>query len=422
MRNYLARARCAGPYVLLLHVCFPRPAPCLADLLVGTAFEGGVWRLDEMTGAQLPGGVPPGSAGLALTSGVTVGPDGNIYVSSRGTGEVLFYDGDSGLPLPSPHAGERPGLFATLAIEATPTSTPGPLRFGPDGQLYVSDFGGVNVRKYDGTTGEELAVAATAFVGPPAGLAFDAMGNLYVGDFGSASVIRVSGGVPSLFIAPQSGGLLTPSSLLFLPDGDLLVVDLYGDQILRYAADGTFIEQFAQIDIDLGEDPPPNPDPSDYPSDIAFDANGNLVVAVLGPTRPSNPPDPPTPTFGTILRFDLEGGAPLQTIISEQTPLGSIAWIPSVDAMPGDYDSSGSVDPADYEKWQADFGKWVAKGGGADGNGDGIVDAADYVVWRNAMDAGVAAGAALPEPATALLALIGAALICSLRFATTRRV
>ena len=61
--------------------------PCFADILAGTAFESGVRRIDETTGETLLGGVAPGSAGLNLTSGVTVGPDGNIYVSSRGTGE-----------------------------------------------------------------------------------------------------------------------------------------------------------------------------------------------------------------------------------------------------------------------------------------------------------------------------------------------
>ena len=46
----------------------------------------------------------------------------------------------------------------------------------------------------------------------------------------------------------------------------------------------------------------------------------------------------------------------------------------------------------------SDFGKFVAKGNGADGNNNGVVDAADYVVWRNAATPGFAA--AVPEPTT----------------------
>jgi sugar lactone lactonase YvrE len=395
----------------LAAILWPLCQPARGDILVGTQFASSVLRIDDSTGASLPGGVASGSAGLSMTSGVTVGPDGNIYVSSLGTGEVLFFDGDTGQPLPSPHAGGRPGLFAMLATESTPQSTPGPLRFGPDGHLYVSDFGGNQVRKFNRESGQELAAAATVFVGPPAGLDFAPNGDLYVGDFGSASVIRMSGGVPSIFIPPQTGGLQTPGSLLFLPEGELLVADLYGDQVLKYAADGAFIEQFAQIDIDLGDDPPANADPSDYPSDIAYDAEGNLLVAVLGPTRPSSSPHPPTPTFGTLLRFGLEGGAPLETILDEQTPLASVAWIASADSLPGDYNGDGNVGPADHDKWRAQFGKRVARGGGADGNGDGLVDAADYVFWRAAamQPQTPPPATALPEPSTAVIAILSAA-------------
>jgi prepilin-type N-terminal cleavage/methylation domain-containing protein len=54
-------------------------------------------------------------------------------------------------------------------------------------------------------------------------------------------------------------------------------------------------------------------------------------------------------------------------------------------SLPGDYDGSGTVDTADYEAWQADFGTSLSPGTGSDGNGDGIVDSADYVVWRERM-------------------------------------
>jgi hypothetical protein len=392
----------AVPYVIALALLNSVAASCFGDLLVGTQFESSVLRIDEATGDELPNGVAPGSAGLTKVSGVTVGPDGNIYVSSLNTGEVLFYDGDTGLPLPSPHPGGRDGLFATLGSVTMPTSTAGPLRFGPDGHLYVSDFGGQSVRKFNGTTGAEFTPApASVFVGPPAGLTFSANGDLFVGDFGSASVLKFSGGTPSPFVTPTSGGLMTPGSLLELPNGHLLVVDLFGDQILEYNPDGSFNRQFAQINIDLGPSPPPGADPSDYPSDIAFDRDGNLIVSVLGPTNPSD-----GQTYGTLLKFDLDGGTPIETLVDNETPFASVAWIKAVDAVPGDYNSNGDVGNGDYGKWRHDFGMTVAKGGGADGNGNGIVDAADYVFWRKLPHGGSGAVASIPEPTVGVLLLM----------------
>jgi hypothetical protein len=279
-----------------------------------------------------------------------------------------------------------------LTTEANPNAAPGPLRFGPDGHLYVSDFSGQSVRKFDGICGdidgcgtEITPPPATVFTGPPAGLTFGSNGDMYVGDFGSASVLRFQSGTPSMFVAPLSSPLFSPSSLLFMPNGDMLVVDLFGDQILRYDTNGQFVEQFAEIEIDRGPNPPPGADESDNPSDIVYDGDGNLLVAVLGATQPTFPPDPPTQTYGTLLKFDLDGGEPIATILHDQTPFSSVAWIRSADAVAGDYNSDGNVDEEDYSEWRHDFGKTVANGGGGDGNGDGSVDAADYVVWRKMM-------------------------------------
>lgn len=87
---------------------------------------------------------------------------------------------------------------------------------------------------------------------------------------------------------------------------------------------------------------------------------------------------------------------------------GMIRQIVGPERVPGDYDYDGDVDEMDYIVWQDDFGTSVPVPGlGADGNEDGFVDAADYVVWRqNRADAGSGSGA-VPEPAAALLAVLG---------------
>ena len=78
--------------------------------------------------------------------------------------------------------------------------------------------------------------------------------------------------------------------------------------------------------------------------------------------------------------------------------------------VPGDYDASGIVDAADYDRWKAAFG---SNDLAADGNLDGVVDAADYTVWRNhvgiPLGSGGVAGPIVPEPAAWNLA--GAAMV-----------
>ena len=373
-----------------------------ADLLAGDFKFNSVFRFDDQTGTEVPGGIAAGSVGLEATAGLEVGPDGNIYVSSQNSGEVLFYDGETGAPLPSPLPGGRDGLFALLRTESHPEGAPGPLRFGPDGNLYVSDFGGSTVRVFHGTTGAELDSAAHG-LGPPGGLTFTRNGDFTWAISARRRVIRVRNGVQQNFITSGTGPIATPSAMLVVPNGDLLVVSMYANEIHRYSGAGAYLGVFATI-----EPNPPPVDGTNFPSDIAFDADGNVVVAVLGAT---NPPD----NRGQILRFALNEGSVagtlLNTLVDAYPPMGSIAWIRSPDAIMGDYDSDGAVNAADLDKWRADFGKWVAKGGGADGNGNGIIDSADYVVWRKAFGSGVATGSstAIPEPATAAFAVIAAA-------------
>jgi hypothetical protein len=50
--------------------------------------------------------------------------------------------------------------------------------------------------------------------------------------------------------------------------------------------------------------------------------------------------------------------------------------------LPGDYNSNGSVDAADYIIWRKMQGQNVTPYQGADGNGNGIVDDEDHGVWR----------------------------------------
>jgi PEP-CTERM motif len=131
----LLLAALALPLLLLLH------HPAAADLLVSSRGTAQVLRYDGSTGAFLDAFVPAGSGGLDTPEGLTFGPDGNLYVSSVGTAQVLRYDGTT-------------GAFIEIFASGGGLSSPVGLTFGPDGNLYVSSAESDQVLRYDGSTGQ----------------------------------------------------------------------------------------------------------------------------------------------------------------------------------------------------------------------------------------------------------------------------
>ncbi|TWT35288.1 CotH protein [Posidoniimonas corsicana] len=72
----------------------------------------------------------------------------------------------------------------------------------------------------------------------------------------------------------------------------------------------------------------------------------------------------------------------------------------SASTLPGDFDSNGAVEQADYDVWRSTYGSTSDLR--ADGNNDGRVDAADYSIWRDnlgAVAAPIIAAVSVPAPA-----------------------
>ena len=84
----------------------------------------------------------------------------------------------------------------------------------------------------------------------------------------------------------------------------------------------------------------------------------------------------------------------------------------------GDYNEDGTVNAADYTVWRDNLGATIALPN--EGVSSGVVDQADYDFWKLhygevALGSGGASAAAVPEPAAALLGMIGLVLSLTLR-------
>jgi hypothetical protein len=80
-----------------------------------------------------------------------------------------------------------------------------------------------------------------------------------------------------------------------------------------------------------------------------------------------------------------------------------------------DFNGDGSVDGADFLIWQRGFGSGSTLQQG-DANGDSIVNVADLDVWKTQFGAAATSvAAAVPEPATGVIGLVGLSLLACLR-------
>ena len=87
-----------------------------------------------------------------------------------------------------------------------------------------------------------------------------------------------------------------------------------------------------------------------------------------------------------------------------------------VTLVPGDVDHDGQVTLSDFDVIRDSYGSGPnARRINGDLNGDGVVDLSDFMLWKDLYSAAGGAGAAaarlgVPEPASAVLILIGALL------------
>lgn len=194
----------------------------VTEVLVSAWGTHDVHRVDIRTGEDLGQFVATNSGGLHTPNGLAWGPDGNLYVASADTSQVLRYDG-------------RTGAFIDI-FASEPINRASFIAFGADSHLYVCSTNDDRVLRFDGTTG---AFLDTFIEGPeldwPAGLNWRE-GELLVSAFGNHALLRYDG-ADGDYLGRLTDQPAKPLYTRVEPDGSVWVAEYAGNRLARY--DGT---------------------------------------------------------------------------------------------------------------------------------------------------------------------------------------
>ncbi len=220
------------------------------DLYVLGKATDNIVRFDGVTGATKGEFVLAGSGGLDNPNFFSFGPDGNLYVASRSGGpegrinRILRFDGFTGEQLPAPG---NSGADFVVAGAGGLDGARSPV-FGPDGNLYVSSVITDQVLRFDGQTGLSLGVFLNDHLDGPGAIQFRD-GMVYISNSAIHTVARfdaITGAFIDNFVAAGAGGLAGPNDMHFGSDGHLYVMSWENLSILRYdGITGQFIDVFA---------------------------------------------------------------------------------------------------------------------------------------------------------------------------------
>jgi hypothetical protein len=154
----------------------------------------------------------PGLLQSALA--VAVGPNGDIFVADSQGDEVLRYNGTTFAEI---------GVFGDANSSGNASGEgqlhyPTFLRFGPNGNLFVANYGAGCISEYDGSTGAWIRNYDDSSISLIYGFGFGGDGKLYASDLVYNRVVRFSldGTFEGEFIEPYSGGLFRPIGIVHI--------------------------------------------------------------------------------------------------------------------------------------------------------------------------------------------------------------
>src|SRR4051812_16358831 len=177
-------------------------------------------------------------------SGLTTGPDGSVYGSSNAF--LGNRNSVSGVLRYNPADGS---FRQVVSVTGSSQFSLSHVAVAPNGDIYLA-HDQVGVERFAGATGERLGVIPWSATGPIADIDFGPDGNLYAST--SAGVDRYqpqTGTLIDHFIPVGTGGLGTSFDLAFGGDGLIYVNSRSNNSVLRYdAASGAFRDVFVTPD------------------------------------------------------------------------------------------------------------------------------------------------------------------------------
>ncbi|HEC08077.1 MAG TPA: hypothetical protein ENI86_00760, partial [Acidimicrobiales bacterium] len=207
---------------------------------------------------------PAIGASLYYPSGIDYDAAGNLYIADREYDRIRRVDPDGVITTVAGNGQRGYSGDGGPAVNAA-LDQPYDVTVGPDGSLFIADYGNHRVRRVSptgeistvGGTGSTVAngdgVPATAMtISGPMGVVTDSAGVLYVSDYSLHRVIRVAVDGTATYLAgtgaagfsgdggpATSAALRNPRGLALDVDGSVLIADYNNHRVRRVAPDGT---------------------------------------------------------------------------------------------------------------------------------------------------------------------------------------